>query len=90
MSKTINVAFTGGFHDHNEITIRATIRDKGTYLGAYISDGQVKKLQREFCGMASCQCGGVYRADMSVPSGWTATSEGTQSGGGIVAERAKS
>ena len=88
MTKTISIDFTGGFHNHNSVVIRAAVEDKGTYLGAYISAGQVRKLAREFCGMKSCICGGVWRADMAAPAGWQATTEGLQTGG-LIAYRDK-
>jgi hypothetical protein len=76
MAKTININFSGGFHGHDDVIVRARLQDKGSYLGAYISAGQAKRLDREFCGMADCMCGGVARADMEVPAGWEATTEG--------------
>ena len=56
--------------------------------GAYISAGQARKLENVFCGMAGCQCSGVYRAEMQVPTGWDATTEGTDVGG-LVAYKDK-
>lgn len=87
--KTLNIEFAGGFHSYTTATVRAKIEDRGTYLRAVVSAGQVRRLQREFCGMRECLCGGTYRAQMSVPAGWTPNSEPMIDGGAIFAERNK-
>jgi hypothetical protein len=80
MTKTLSIEFTGGFHNGDTV-IRAKIQDKGTYLGAYISESQVKKLDSVFCGVTGCLCGGANRAKMKLPKGWAdAGNNGGQSG----------
>jgi hypothetical protein len=66
MTKTITIEFEGGFHNSGAMTLRATTEGGA----AYISAGQFKRLQNHFCGMASCECGGAYRANMALPAGW--------------------
>jgi hypothetical protein len=89
MSKTLTVEFSGGFHAYQTATVRAKIEDRGAYLRAVVSVDQLRRLQRKFCGMRDCMCGGTYRADMSVPAGWESTSEPTAEGGAIFALREK-
>ena len=54
------ITFAGGYHDSDDINIRAKINNRG---GLYLSHGQYLRLQRHFCGLDSCKCGGVHRAD---------------------------
>jgi len=80
MTKTIAIEFTGGFHGYNTAKILAKVEDKGTYLGAYVTDSQARRLNRIFCGIATCICGGVSRAEMSLPAGYTSNSDGASAG----------
>ena len=63
---TIRICFTGGFHNSGETTVRARVK----HGVAYLSDGQYTRLQRTFCGLRTCECGGVRRATATLPVGW--------------------
>jgi len=63
---TLSITFFNGFHNSPDMTIRARV-EHGV---AEISEGQYKRLQRHFCGIASCGCGGARRANVSLPDGW--------------------
>lgn len=62
------VTFYGGFHNAGEIKIRVNnnqLRElkEGFYpLGEILSDYQIKRLNRHFCGVRNCTCGGAHRA----------------------------
>lgn len=67
--KTTKLEFSGGFHNSTPIRIRlprARALDiiNGEYdcLQEAISEYQYKKLDRHFCGIEGCTCGGVMRA----------------------------
>lgn len=60
MTTTQKITFSGGFHSSADITVRAKIGSRGEL---YLSRGQYSKLQKHFCGIESCECGGVHRAD---------------------------
>lgn len=51
--KRIKIIFKGGFHNR-EKTVSAK-------ENLQLSRGQFESLQREFCGMADCKCGGILR-----------------------------
>ena len=69
----VQIELGGGFHNSPAVVIRVSERDwasaiqSGEKMSA-LSDGQAKRLQRHFCGIASCTCGGARRADWSVLS----------------------
>jgi len=63
---TLSITFFNGFHRSSDMTIRARV-EHGV---AEISEGQYRRLQRHFCGIASCGCGGARRANVSLPDGW--------------------
>lgn len=55
-----SITFSGGFHNSGDLTIRAEVGANGI---AHLSRGQYRKLQKHFCGMTDCTCGGVHRAE---------------------------
>ena len=59
-----NVTFSGGFHNSGEITVRAKLGNKSPDGSKFatLSAAQVKKLDRHFCGISGCTCGGHARA----------------------------
>lgn len=70
MSNTKQITVSGGFHDADEITIRAKVDPRG---GIKLSQGQAKRLGDHMCGVKGCICGmhhgwlvsGVSRNDLS-------------------------
>lgn len=66
------VKFSGGFHNCPAIRVRVTERQyaelkEGFYsLEQVLSACQMKRLDRHFCGMKDCCCGGACRADMEL------------------------
>lgn len=53
--KKVKISLWGGFHNVGEI--RVMISDFEDVL----SLNQYKRVQRHFCGMSDCLCGGIYR-----------------------------
>jgi hypothetical protein len=53
----IKVTASGGFHNSGDISV--IVKD------GKLSVGQYKKLANHFCGIKSCVCGGISRADVS-------------------------
>jgi hypothetical protein len=70
MSNTKTITVSGGFHNADDITIRAKVDPRG---GIKLSQGQVKRLGDHMCGVKGCICGmhhgwlvrGVSRNDLS-------------------------
>ena len=66
------ITFFGGFHNATAININATdnqVNDlkEGFYsLSEILTDSQYKRLNRHFCGVRGCLCGGVIRASWSI------------------------
>lgn len=66
------VTFFGGFHNCGAITINATEQqvdelNEGFYsLSDILTDYQLKRLNRHFCGVRGCLCGGVIRAEYEI------------------------
>ena len=66
----LQITFFGGFHNSGEITInikseeaRKRIINGESHPLDEISDNQRKKLDRIFCGIKGCTCGGALRAE---------------------------
>ena len=63
------VTLSGGFHNSPKIRVRIK---KGFTMDALhtgelydaLSDGQVKKLERHFCGIKGCECGSWVKAQI--------------------------
>jgi hypothetical protein len=71
--KKTKVTFTGGFHNSGAISVLIqrspmTVEDywKSGQIFAILSDRQIKRLDRHFCGVSGCKCGGLLRAMMVV------------------------
>ena len=68
--KTTKITFFGGFHNSNAATIRVSnetandIREGFYPLYELLSDYQLRRLNRHFCGVEGCICGGVMRASV--------------------------
>jgi hypothetical protein len=70
MTKTTTITVSGGFHNADEITLRAQIDPRG---GIKLSEGQAKRLGDHMCGVKGCICGmhhgwlvrGISRNDLS-------------------------
>lgn len=64
------VTFCGGFHNCGAIRVRVNDEqykniNEGFYpLDEILSEGQIKRLNRHFCGVKGCTCGGVLRAEI--------------------------
>lgn len=65
----MKIQLSGGFHNSQSISIRPTIIADC----AYVSPSQARRLQKHFCGIKSCACGGTTRADITMPNGWMLT-----------------
>ena len=66
----LQITFYGGFHNSEEITINIKNKEgiKRMINGEShpldeVSDYQRKKLDKHFCGIKECACGGVIRAN---------------------------
>ena len=73
MVKTRIITLGGGFHNSSPINIKANIPDKiinagykvmVTDLIDYLSENQIKKIDRHFCGIKKCMCGSYLRAEI--------------------------
>ncbi len=68
MKKTTKITLSGGFHISNNINVIISSSDynelKNGNMGLIdaLSDSQLNRLNRHFCGVRGCQCGGVIRA----------------------------
>lgn len=64
------IIFAGGFHNSGPIRIRVSeeqqtaIREKSAPLYEILSENQMKRLNRHFCGVSGCRCGGVTRSEI--------------------------
>lgn len=62
------VTFYGGFHNAASTRVRVSdeqyneLREGFYPLADILSEGQMKRLNRHFCGVRGCTCGGVNRA----------------------------
>ncbi|WP_289739357.1 hypothetical protein [Paramuribaculum intestinale] len=64
-----NLTLTGGFHNCSPIRVRIsddqmTALKDGESLDMILSDNQIKKLERHFCGVSGCTCGSWRRAEI--------------------------
>ena len=70
---TVKIEVSGGFHNARPMIVHVAERDwanaiqSGEKMSA-LSTGQGKRLQRHFCGMSGCTCGGARRAEWNVLS----------------------
>ena len=70
--KTRKITLRGGFHNANDIRIVlpadvVSKLEKGEIhliLDDVLSDYQRRRLDRHFCGIKDCKCGGVVRAEI--------------------------
>lgn len=66
------VTFYGGFHNCDAIRVRVTeqqyndLKEGFTPQYEVLSDYQVRRLQKHFCGVDGCLCGGFIRATMEL------------------------
>lgn len=66
------VTFYGGFHNVGPARVRVTEEQyndlkEGFYsLSEILSSNQMMRLNRHFCGVQGCTCGGVLRASMEL------------------------
>jgi len=60
---TVKVRFGGGFHNSADKIINIKINQIGE---GFLSEYQRKSLDRHFCGIPNCLCGGLYRADFEI------------------------
>jgi len=75
--KMIPITVSGGFHDSDDIVVRARVREynnaNGHYLLAVLNEAQLAKISRHLCGMSECECGGKYGDLWECPDGWERT-----------------
>lgn len=68
MDKKIKLTLYGGFHEVGPINIivqhqdALSIMDHEVSLSEVLSESQKKRLEKHFCGIEGCCCGGVMRA----------------------------
>lgn len=66
------VTFYGGFHQVGAIRVRVNDEQykdiaEGFYpLNEILSEGQMKRLERHFCGIKGCCCGGLSHATIEL------------------------
>lgn len=66
------VTFYGGFHNVEAIRVNVSEEQyndikEGFYpLDEILSEGQMKRLNKHFCGVDGCTCGGVHRAEIEL------------------------
>jgi len=62
--KTKTITLSGGFHDSGEIRIKvpADFHPAIHSIQEAVSESTRKRLDRHFCGIRGCTCGGVQRA----------------------------
>lgn len=64
------VTFYGGFHNSGAIRVRVNdkqyeaLKEGFEPLYDILSNHQFKRLNRHFCGIKGCMCGGAMRADI--------------------------
>lgn len=66
--KKIVLTLYGGFHNATPMNVEISasdyerLRDHEATLADVLSEPQFKRVQRHFCGVEGCVCGGVLRA----------------------------
>lgn len=66
--KKIKLSLWGGFHNVSPINVEIsasdyeTLRDHVATVDEVLRDTQLKQVQRHFCDVQECSCGGVRRA----------------------------
>jgi hypothetical protein len=61
----------GGFHNASEIAFYLSKHDTQQYINGWVSlrnclsPKQKKRLDKHFCGIESCVCGGISRAEIT-------------------------
>lgn len=67
--KTQKITFKGGFHGCKPINFRVPIDitiNPYMDIDDFLTDHQIKRGQKHFCDISSCQCNGIYRAGWEV------------------------
>lgn len=68
------ITLEGGFHNSKATTVTINIPNIDLPLEGfqgrdidelYISESQIKRLNRHFCGISGCKCGGYLRAEIT-------------------------
>ena len=68
--KTVKLSLWGGYHNASSINViipasdYECIRDHVATIDEVLSEAQLSRVQRHFCGVEGCSCGGVRRASM--------------------------
>ncbi len=71
--KKVKLTLHGGFYNVDPINVHISardyecLRDKEATLADVLSDTQLARVNRHFCGVEGCTCGGILRAS------WTKT-----------------
>lgn len=69
--KKIKLTLQGGFHNANPVNVQIAasdyecLRDHEATLADVLTETQLTRMQRHFCGVEGCSCGGVLRASWS-------------------------
>lgn len=65
--KTKKIGLYGGFHNVSEIKVVVPVESAESLKQGYstlqdvLTPGQLKRVQKHFCGMDDCCCGGIHR-----------------------------
>lgn len=73
MNKLATITISGGFHNSQQINIRLPLRTwaqimQGMDKMAALSPSQEKRINKHFCGIPGCLCGGASRAEWRISS----------------------
>ena len=60
------IILSGGYHDRNPIKLFVDPRFLQTRQENYLSDRQIKRLEKHFCGYPDCTCGSFRRAKLEM------------------------
>ena len=72
MKKNVKITLSGGFHNSNPVNViipaysYECLKDGYETLQGVLSDCQLSRLMKHFCGVRGCCCGGVRRASWSL------------------------
>lgn len=65
--KNVKISLWGGFHNVDSINViipasdYEALNEGSQSIADSLSPSQLTRVQRHFCGMSDCRCGGIYR-----------------------------
>lgn len=66
--KTVKITLSGGFHNSNPVKVVIpadsfeSLKDGYETIQGVLTDTQLRRMMKHFCGVPGCSCGGVRRA----------------------------